>query len=79
MKKGYHSTQRKVYGTIPRSIFLGIAIGYAAGLIAGGLLAMEGHTLEIIGAAAGVAVGWLIDHFLFAEKDIEDPEETITC
>lgn len=75
MKKGYHSTQSKVYRTIPRSIFLGIAVGYAAGLIVGGVLATQGHRVELIGAAAGFAVGWLIDHFLFAEKD-EDTEQS---
>lgn len=55
-KKGYHSTQRKVFHTIPYSEFLGIAIRYAIGMIAHGLLKWNGSVLELVGIAAGFPI-----------------------
>lgn len=74
MKRGYHSTQDKVFGSIPRSEFLGVAVGFALGMIAHGLLHLEGSKLEIAGAAVGFLVGYVVDRKFFAEKDVP-PEE----
>ncbi len=80
MKKGYHSTQSKAFGTIPRSEYLGIALGFAIGMFLTGLLRMDGYVLEAVGAAIGFAIGWWVDGKYYAEADVppeqlEDPEE----
>lgn len=76
MKRGYHSTQRKYFNTIPRSGFLGLALGYAIGLFFTGLFNMNSYTLQIVGAAVGTAIGYWIDGKYFAEKDVPvDGEE----
>ncbi|MGM9616623.1 hypothetical protein [Butyricicoccus sp.] len=70
MKKGYHSTQSKTFGTIPRSEFLGIALGYAIGMFFTGFFHMDGYVLEIVGAVIGFAAGWYVDQKYFLEKDV---------
>lgn len=77
MKKGYHSTQRKVFNTIPYSEFLGIALGYAAGMIAHGLLRLDSSAPELVGIAAGFAVGFLIDKLFCQDKNAPDTETDI--
>lgn len=69
MKKGYHSKQMKVFGKIPRSQFLGIALGYAAGLILQGITKNTSNVLLLAGLAGGYVIGYLIDRFLFLEPD----------
>ncbi|MGM9629248.1 hypothetical protein [Butyricicoccus sp.] len=75
MKRGYHSTQRKYFNTVPRSEFLGLALGYAVGMFLTGLFRMEGSTLEIVGTVVGFGIGYWIDGKYFAEKDV--PAEQI--
>ncbi len=70
MKRGYHSTQSKYFNTIPRSEFLGIALGFAIGMFLTGLFRLDSTVLEIVGAGIGFAVGYWIDGKYFAEKDI---------
>lgn len=70
MKKGYHSTQRKYFNTVPRSEFLGLALGYGCGLVLSGLLKYDGQWLSLGGAAVGTAIGYYIDGKYFAEKDV---------
>lgn len=70
MKKGYHSTQSKAFGTIPRSEFIGIALGYAIGMFFTGFFHMDGYVLEAIGAVIGFAAGWYVDQKYFLEKDV---------
>ncbi|MCD8355679.1 MAG: hypothetical protein LUE11_03795 [Clostridia bacterium] len=75
MKRGYHSTQRKYFNTVPRTGFLGLALGYAVGLFLTGLFRMDGSILQIVGAVVGTAIGYWIDGKYFAEKD--EPVEEI--
>lgn len=70
MKKGYHSTQRKYFNTVPRSEFLGLALGYGCGLVLSGLLKYDGQWLSLGGAVVGIAIGYYIDGKYFAEKDV---------
>lgn len=70
MKKGYHSVQNKAFGTIPRSEFVGIALGYGVGMFLTGLFHMDGYILEIAGAVIGFAIGWHIDQKYYLEKDV---------
>lgn len=70
MKKGYHSTQRKYFNTVPRSEFLGLALGYGCGLVLSGLLKYDGQWLSLGGAAVGIAIGYYIDGKYFAEEDV---------
>lgn len=70
MKKGYHSVQSKAFGTIPRSEFIGIALGYAIGMFFTGFFHMDGYILEAVGAAIGFAAGWYVDQKYFVEKDV---------
>lgn len=77
MKKGYHSTQRKVFNSFPQSEFLGAALGYAIGMILNGMLQKNSSALEILGLVVGFAVGFLIDRMFYLEKDMaEDMEYT---
>lgn len=70
MKKGYHSRQSKFFGSIPRSEYLGVAAGFAIGMIVQGLTAMSGSAFEIAGAVIGFAIGYYIDAKYYAEKDV---------
>lgn len=70
MKKGYHSVQSKAFGTIPRSEFIGIALGYAIGMFFTGFFNMDGYVLEIAGAVIGFAIGWYVDEKYYQEKDV---------
>lgn len=70
MKRGYHSTQKKYFNTVPRSEFLGLALGFAIGMFLTGLFRLDGSALEIVGAVIGFAVGYWIDNRYFAEKDV---------
>lgn len=80
MKRGYHSTQSKAFGTIPRSEYLGVVLGFAIGMFVTGFLNMEGYVLEAVGTVIGFAVGWWVDGKYYAEADVpaeqlENPEE----
>lgn len=70
MKRGYHSTQRKYFNTVPRSAFLGFVLGYAIGLFLTGLFDLDSYVLQIIGIAIGTGIGYWIDGKYFAEKDV---------
>lgn len=70
MKKGYHSTQNKLFGSIPRSEYLGLAAGFAVGMIVQGFTAMDGSAFEIAGAVIGFIIGYVIDAKYYAEKDV---------
>ncbi len=74
MKRGYHSTQRKYFNTIPRSAFLGLALGYAVGLFLTGLFRLDGIVLEMVCLAIGTGIGYWIDGKYFAEKDVPAEE-----
>lgn len=78
MKKGYHSVQSKAFGTIPRSEFVGIALGYGVGMFLTGLFNMDSYILEIVGAVIGFAIGWYVDEKYYQEKDVPIVEE-IEC
>ena len=77
-KKGTHSTQKKYFNTIPRSEFYGLAIGYALGLILGGLLRLESQIPQLALAVIGFGIGYFIDKKYFQEPDepYEDAAET---
>ena len=77
-KKGTHSTQEKYFNTIPRSEFYGLAIGYALGLILGGLLRLESQIPQLALAVIGFGIGYFIDKKYFQEPDepFEDAAET---
>lgn len=74
MKKGYHSKQDKTFGTIPRSEFLGVALGYALGMIVQGIVKLDGSSLAIVGAVIGFGIGYLIDRKFYWEKDLPEQE-----
>lgn len=76
MKRGYHSTQRKYFGTVPRTVFLGFVLGYAIGLFLSGLFHLDSYVLQIVGLAIGTGIGYWMDGKYYAEKDVpvEDPE-----
>ena len=77
-KKGTHSTQKKYFNTIPRSEFYGLAIGYALGLILGGLLRLESQIPQLALAVIGFGIGYFIDKKYFQEPDepFEEAAET---
>ena len=77
-KKGTHSTQEKYFNTIPRSEFYGLAIGYALGLILGGLLRLESQIPQLALAVIGFGIGYFIDKKYFQEPDepYEEAAET---
>ena len=77
-KKGTHSTQKKYFNTIPRSEFYGLAIGYAFGLILGGLLRLESQIPQLALAVIGFGIGYFIDKKYFQEPDepYEEAAET---
>lgn len=64
-----HSTQRKYFGTIPRSEFYGFVLGYALGLFITGALRLNSQFQEIIFAGIGLAIGYYIDKKYFQEPD----------
>ena len=76
MKRGYHSTQSRIYG-IPRSEFYGFLLGYAAGLLLSGALKLafrlDLSPLPLVLAAVGALIGVLVDRKYFQEKD--EPED----
>ena len=59
--KKTHSTQRKYFGTIPRSEFYGFVLGYALGLIISGLLRLDSQFQHILFALVGFGIGYYID------------------
>ena len=73
MKKGYHSTQRKIWGMFPASEFYGFVLGYAVAYILKGVLGWDTTVFPVILAAIGVAIGFWYDRKYFWEKD--EPEE----
>ena len=75
MKKGYHSTQRKIWGTIPASEFYGFVIGYAVAMILIGLFDWETTMLPIFLAFIGVGIGCWYDRKFFYVKDEPEGEE----
>ena len=68
-KKKTHSTQKKYFNTIPRSEFYGVAIGYALGLIIGGLLRLESQIPQLAAAVIGFGIGYFIDKKYYQEPD----------
>ena len=72
MKKGYHSTQKKYFNTIPRSEFYGIAIGYALGLITTGFFRIESQIPQLALAVIGFLIGYYIDRKFYRVKDEPD-------
>ena len=68
-KKKTHSTQTKYFNTIPRSEFYGVAIGYALGLIIGGLLRLESQIPQLAVAVIGFGIGYFIDKKYYQEPD----------
>lgn len=79
MKKGFHSTQEKTWNAIPRSEFLGVAIGLAIGMIVHGALQMDSSLPEIVGAAIGFSIGYLIDRMFFLEKNAVEEDAPLVC
>lgn len=74
MNKGYHSTQKKYLGAIPRSEFYGVAAGYALGLIISGLFRLETQLLELALAVVGFLIGYYVDYKYYRVKD--EPAES---
>lgn len=75
MKKGYHSTQTKAFNTIPRSIYLGIILGFGIGMVVSGLFRVERDYIpEIVFAVLGYVIGKWYDDKYCAEKDIPAEE-----
>ena len=72
-RKGTHSTQRKYFGTIPRSEFYGFVLGYAIGLLLSAFLRLETQYQQILFALAGLGIGYYIDMKYYREPD--EPEE----
>lgn len=76
MKRGYHSTQRKIWGTIPASEFYGFVLGYALATICRGLFSLDMTLLPVLCGAIGVGIGIWADWKFYMEKDEEtDPED----
>lgn len=73
MKRGYHSTQSKIYGNIPRSEFYGFVLGYAVGTIIRGIFGLNSNGLQLLLAVIGLGIGVWVDRKYFMEKD--EPEE----
>ena len=71
-KKGYHSTQKKYFNTIPKSEFYGVAIGYALGLILTGALRMESQIPQLALAVVGFLIGYYVDYKYYRVKDEPD-------
>ncbi len=74
-KKGYHSTQKKYFNTIPRSEFYGIAVGYALGLITTGFFRIESQIPQLAMAVIGFLIGYYVDYKFFRVKDEPDVPE----
>ena len=68
-KRGTHSTQKKYFNTIPKSEFYGVALGYALGLILGGLLRLETQIPQLAIALIGFGIGYYIDKKYYQEPD----------
>ena len=68
-KKKTHSTQKKYFNTIPKSEFYGVALGYALGLIIGGLLRLESQIPQLAAAVIGFGIGYFIDKKYYQEPD----------
>ena len=64
-----HTTQKKYFGTVPRSEFYGFVVGYAIGLFVTGALRLQSQFQEIIFACVGLAIGYYIDKKYFQEPD----------
>ena len=77
MKKGYHSTQDKVYGKIARSEFYGFVLGYAVGTILRGIFKLDSNTVPQIKAGIGLLIGIWYDRKYFMVKDGEDEAENV--
>ena len=74
--KKTHSTQRKYFGTIPRSEFYGFVLGYALGLIISGLLRLDSQFQYILFALVGFGIGYYIDKKYYQEPDEPDEPES---
>ena len=64
-----HTTQKKYFGTVPRSEFYGFVVGYAIGLFVTGALRLQSQFQENIFACVGLAIGYYIDKKYFQEPD----------
>ena len=71
-KKGYHSTQKKYFNTIPKSEFYGVALGYAIGLFMTGLLRIESQIPQLVTAVIGFLIGYYVDYKYYRVKDEPD-------
>ena len=71
-KKGYHSTQKKYFNTIPKSEFYGVALGYAIGLFMTGLLRIESQIPQLVMAVIGFLIGYYVDYKYYRVKDEPD-------
>ena len=71
-KKGYHSTQKKYFNTIPKSEFYGVALGYAIGLFMTGLLRIESQIPQLVTAVIGFLIGYYVDYKYYRVKDESD-------
>ena len=75
MKKGYHSTQKKYFNTVPRTAFLGLVLGYGIGLFVNGLIVngfmnSDSQALVWISTIIGVGIGFWLDEKYYMEKDV---------
>ena len=68
-KRGTHSTQKKYFNTIPKAEFYGVTLGYALGLILGGLLRLETQIPQLAMALIGFGIGYYIDKKYYQEPD----------
>lgn len=75
MKEGYHSTQRKIWGTVPASEFYGFLLGYGTAMIIKGLLRLDNTFLPLLCGAAGALIGMWVDRKFYMVKD-DPPEES---
>ena len=73
-----HTTQKKYFGTVPRSEFYGFVLGYAIGLFVTGALRLQSQFQEIIFACVGLAIGYYIDKKYYQEPD-EPYEEAVAA
>lgn len=73
-----HTTQKKYFGTVPRSEFYGFVVGYAIGLFVTGALRLQSQFQEIIFACVGLAIGYYIDKKYYQEPD-EPYEEAVAA
>ncbi len=75
MEKKTYSTQKKYFGTIPKSEFYGVCIGYALGLILTGFFRMETQIPQLVLALIGFGIGYYIDKKYYTRPVEPESEE----